>query len=158
MHLYDYIDAFFYCFFKFKYCILKLVVLLITGVIVLKNNYVFTYGTLLRGERNHHYLSDEDFVCDAYIKGFKMFDLGRYPGIENGDGIVLGELYLVDDDTLKHLDYLEEVDVLYLRKITKIYTNDKEYEGYIYVYNLKVDEYKYLGEGIYSWKNKENRK
>ena len=124
----------------------------------MKNNYVFTYGTLLRGERNHHYLSDEDFVCDAYIKGFKMFDLGRYPGIEVGDGIVLGELYFVDDDTLKHLDYLEEVDVLYLRKITKIYTNDKEYEGYIYVYNLKVDEYKYLGEGIYSWKNKENRK
>ena len=88
---------------------------------IMKNNYVFTYGTLLKGERNHYnYLSDEDFICDGFIDGFVMFNLGRYPGIYEGEGLVLGELYLVDEKTLAKLDYLEEEGSLYVRKTTKV--------------------------------------
>ena len=117
-------------------------------------HYVFTYGTLLKGERNHHLISDDDYVCEGIIKGFKMFNLGTYPGIEYGDGEVLGELYYVSDETLKRLDYLEEEGSLYLRIITKVYTKDNEYEAFVYVYNHKVNNPNYIKntENIYSWK------
>ena len=117
-------------------------------------HYVFTYGTLLKGERNHHLISDDDYLCSGSVRGFKMFNLGTYPGIEYGEGEVLGELYIVDDETLKRLDYLEEEGSLYLRKITKVYTKDNEYEAFVYVYNHKVNNPNYLKntENIYSWK------
>ena len=120
----------------------------------MKNNYVFTYGTLLRGERNHYLINDADFVSEGKVDGFRMFNLGRYPGIEYGVGTVLGELYLVDDETLAQLDYLEEEGTLYLRKTAKVYTESTEHEAYIYVYNHKVDNPVYLGKEIYSWKNR----
>ena len=120
----------------------------------MKNNYVFTYGTLLKGERNHHLINDDDFVSEGMIKNYKMFNLGTYPGIESGDGIVLGELYLVDDNTLKMLDDLEEAGFLYLRKTTMVYTSETKLEAYVYVYNQEVNNPKYLGDGVYSWKNR----
>ena len=57
-------------------------------------------------------------------------------------------------ETLKRLDYLEEEGSLYLRKITKVYTKDNEYEAFVYVYNHKVNNPNYLKntENIYSWK------
>ena len=120
----------------------------------MKRNYVFTYGTLLKGERNHHLISDADFVCTGCIRGFKMFNLGAYPGIEYGDGRVLGELYLVDDLTLEKLDILEEEGSLYIRTTSRVYTDDNEYEAYVYVYNHEVENPNYLGDRIYSWRNR----
>ena len=116
----------------------------------MKNNYVFTYGTLLKGERNHHLIDDNDYVCDATVNGFIMFNLGRYPGIYHGNGTILGEIYLVDDETLNKLDELEEEGSLYIREIVKAKSLDKEYEVYIYVYNKEVSNPDY----IYSWKNR----
>ena len=118
----------------------------------MKNNYVFTYGTLLKGERNHHLINDDDFIAEGFIKNFKMFNLGTYPGIESGDGIVLGELYLVDDNTLCMLDELEEEGFLYLRQTTTVYTRDNTIEAYVYVYNQKVINPLYMGDEVYSWK------
>jgi gamma-glutamylcyclotransferase (GGCT)/AIG2-like uncharacterized protein YtfP len=84
--------------------------------------------------------------------------LGRYPGIYEGEGLVLGELYLVDEKTLAKLDYLEEEGSLYVRKTAKVYSSNKTYEAFVYIYNLYEDNLNYLGEGLYSWKklNKEN--
>ena len=57
----------------------------------MQKKYVFTYGTLMKGEVNHnHYLDDKDYVCDGIVAGYQMFNLGRYPGIKEGDGLVLG--------------------------------------------------------------------
>ena len=123
---------------------------MLIGSVILKNNYVFTYGTLLKGERNHHLIDDNDYVCDATVNGFIMFNLGRYPGIYHGNGTILGEIYLVDDITLNKLDELEEEGSLYIREIVKAKSLDKEYEVYIYVYNKEVSNPDY----IYSWKNK----
>ena len=60
--------------------------------------YIFTYGTLKRGYRNHKYIEKAKFISDASIEGFYMFDLGRYPGIYEGAGIIYGEIYEIDDD------------------------------------------------------------
>ena len=123
----------------------------------MKRNYVFTYGTLLKDERNHeYYLKDEDYICDGFITGYKMFNLGRYPGIKTGEGIVLGEIYLVDDETLATLDYLEEEGSLYIRRIVSVNSSNDIYDAFVYIYNQNVDNPIYLGEGIYSWRKLDN--
>ena len=76
-------------------------------------NYVFVYGTLMKNERNHHLINDKDFVNEAKLENYYMFNLGTYPGIFIGNGVILGEVYNVNDDTLKRLDYLEEEGTLY---------------------------------------------
>ena len=120
----------------------------------MKKNYVFTYGTLLKGERNHHLLNDEDYIDIGDIKGFNMFNLGRYPGIKDGDGVVLGELYLVDDQTLHMLDELEEEGTLYIRQKTIVHTQKGDFEAFVYIYNLDVLNPVYIGEGVHDWKKR----
>ena len=117
----------------------------------LKKNYVFTYGTLMKGEVNHYKLRNAEYVCDGVISGYKMFNLDCFPAIKESEGTVLGELYLVSDELLKELDYFEGEGSLYIRKTTKVYSLDKEYEAYVYVYN-KESNNKYLGNGLYSYK------
>ena len=36
-----------------------------------------------------------------------MFNLGTYPGIQKGEGKILGEVYKIDETTEKILDELE---------------------------------------------------
>lgn len=120
----------------------------------MKKYYVFTYGTLMKGERNHHLISDDDYIDKGVINGFKMFNLGTYPGISSGMGSVLGELYLVDETTLAKIDELEEEGSLYVRRMTKVYTSDLEYDAYVYIYNKYVNNPIYLGNKTYSWKNR----
>lgn len=91
---------------------------------------VFVYGTLRTGQRNWQYFLQNNpnakKVCDDKIKGFIMYHLGGFPAIvpvENVfelaeyyegdhpeiifDGIITGEVFSVDADTLKGLDSLE---------------------------------------------------
>lgn len=106
-----------------------------------KNNYIFVYGTLMRGQCNHErFLKDKDFIADGRIDGFKNYDLGSYPGIVFGSGQVAGELYSVDDETLESLDELECEGDLYLRKRTEVFTSGREkLESFVYVYNRSVE-------------------
>lgn len=72
------------------------------------------YGTLRRGEAG--YLSfglsaKLRFVAGCRIRG-QLVDLGAYPGLIDGDGVVVGELHEIDAAaTLAELDALEEFDV-----------------------------------------------
>ena len=118
----------------------------------MKKKLVFTYGTLMKGERNHYLLLDEDFVSDATCKGFKIFNLGTYPGIVAGNGTICGELYSVDDETLKRLDSLEEEGALYIRNKIVINTPQQEFEAFVYIYNLNIPN-SCFDHGCYKWKN-----
>lgn len=74
---------------------------------------VFVYGSLKQGRGNHDMLSKGRLLGRCMIEGkYSMLDLGYYPGLvhRNGDAPtrkVLGEVYLVDRDTLQILDMLE---------------------------------------------------
>jgi gamma-glutamylcyclotransferase (GGCT)/AIG2-like uncharacterized protein YtfP len=74
-------------------------------------NKVFVYGSLLSGMGNHSLLSNSKKLGDSKSPtGFKMVDLGYFPGVvksEDGVGDVVGEVYEVDDDTMRRLDRLE---------------------------------------------------
>jgi gamma-glutamylcyclotransferase (GGCT)/AIG2-like uncharacterized protein YtfP len=69
---------------------------------------LFTYGTLMQGERLHHHLHGRATrVATAMVTGH-LLNLGRYPGLIAGDGRVSGELYRVDDpELLATLDRVE---------------------------------------------------
>ena len=91
------------------------------------NNPVFVYGTLMRGERADNLLRDADFAGDAVLRDYAMYDLGSYPGIAARKGeAVLGELYYVDDFTLKRLDEYESEGSLYHRITVQVKTFDGE--------------------------------
>ena len=77
-------------------------------------------------------MDDKDFLAPGRICGFRMFNLGTYPGIEYGDGEVLGELYIVSDETLAKLDMLEEEGTLYRRTITRVDIVHNEYEAFCF--------------------------
>jgi gamma-glutamylcyclotransferase (GGCT)/AIG2-like uncharacterized protein YtfP len=73
------------------------------------STHVFVYGTLLRGEPNHHLLARATFVRAAQTTPrFSLVSLGAFPGLlVGGDATVVGEVYAVDVATLAALDRLE---------------------------------------------------
>jgi gamma-glutamylaminecyclotransferase len=99
--------------------------------------YVFVYGTLKRGQRNHGLLAGQPFVRDAVTEPFyRLYDCGPYPGlVELGPGgaAVEGEIYLVDDPTLEKLDELEAVPVLYQRGPVRLRDCELPVLAYYYV-------------------------
>jgi len=78
---------------------------------------VFVYGTLLAGEPNSRLLSRAQRIGDARTEeGFTLFDLGAFPAMVRArEGIVVGELYEVDRETLAALDRLEGDPSFYRR-------------------------------------------
>lgn len=80
---------------------------------------VFVYGTLKRGQSNHHALGGADFLGRARLHGAAVHDLGRYPMAvltPGRPGVIHGELYQVDAASLARLDQLEGYPHLYDRQ------------------------------------------
>lgn len=102
---------------------------------------VFVYGTLQRGEvRSHRWPRPPVKVESATIRGL-IRDLGPYPALVPGDGMVLGELWHLRaqdlEQTLRVLDEIEcygneEVD-LYVRRVVECATEEGAVKrGYTY--------------------------
>ena len=70
---------------------------------------VFVYGTLLQGEMRHPVLDGSQCLGPA-MAGGRLVDLGRYPALVEGQGVVTGELYRVNRATLEQLDRIEGYD------------------------------------------------
>ena len=73
-------------------------------------DYLFTYGTLLRGGPRSQVLQYEAFEGEAYITDAQLFDTGHgFPAIFVGrEGMVWGEVYrIVHPSTWATLDRIE---------------------------------------------------
>jgi gamma-glutamylcyclotransferase (GGCT)/AIG2-like uncharacterized protein YtfP len=70
---------------------------------------VFVYGTLRQGDSRNGILHESACLSlNATLKGYEMYDLGAFPAIIKQKGSqVQGELYQIDEETLKALDYIE---------------------------------------------------
>ena len=68
---------------------------------------LFVYGTLMKGESNHLWLDSVELLGQDEVQNAQMFDLGAYPMMLSGKGIVRGELYHVPLKTVLLLDELE---------------------------------------------------
>lgn len=98
---------------------------------------VFVYGTLREGEANAYLLKEAVKLGDTCLtSGYKLYDLGAYPAaVASLAGAPLfGEVYRIDAEILRDLDWLEEYPVEYGR--TEIETPYGR--AWIYLYNQSV--------------------
>ena len=106
-------------------------------------DFLFVYGTLMRGFPLHHLLNDQcEFVGTGTVDG-RLLDLGHYPGaIPEEPGTVHGEVYRVlAPGLLASLDreegYLPDAPArsLYLRRPTRVRLADgRAVTAWIYWY------------------------
>ena len=68
--------------------------------------HLFIYGTLMPGLRLQAEMHGARFVATAQVQG-RLVDVGRFPGLLQGEGLVTGEVYEVDDAHLARLDVVE---------------------------------------------------
>ena len=82
---------------------------------------VFVYGTLLRGEVNHHWLQGARLLGEWRTPPcFTLVDLGPFPAVCKGGGQrVFGELYEADPRGMKALDELEGYPTHYDRQFLR---------------------------------------
>ncbi|MEA5441562.1 gamma-glutamylcyclotransferase family protein [Cyanobium gracile] len=76
---------------------------------------VFVYGTLQRGQVNHHWLAACGFEGEGTVGGLVLHDLGPFPMAIPGSGEVHGEVYRLSAEDLVRLDRLEGYPRLYKR-------------------------------------------
>lgn len=85
------------------------------SVVPLSTEWVVVYGTLKRGQVNHHWLDGVACHGRVRLENLVLHDLGPFPMAVPGQGVVVGELYQVDAPLLASLDRLEGVPRLYQR-------------------------------------------
>ena len=104
----------------------------------MNNITIFVYGTLKKGYRNHRLLEGSNFIGEGRISGYDIYDLGSFPGIIGGTGEVLGELYEINQETLKRVDRLESEGYLYSRLPVEVNQKDCLIKAAAYVFNGNV--------------------
>lgn len=99
---------------------------------------VFVYGSLRQGQPNHRYLKGQEYLGEYKIVGFDMYNVGSFPAIVPGSGIVRGEAYRVDDAALARLDRLEGHPRMYRREQVAIEGILITLLGWAYVWQRSV--------------------
>lgn len=101
---------------------------------------LFVYGTLKKGFSNHHYLKNSQYIAAATTsEQHQMYQSGIPFVIKNkGTSPIHGEVYKIDNETLKRIDMLEGHPHCYKREIIRIILdNGNETEAWIYFYPQK---------------------
>jgi gamma-glutamylcyclotransferase (GGCT)/AIG2-like uncharacterized protein YtfP len=79
---------------------------------------VFVYGTLKRNQRLAWVMDKSEFLGPAMTlrRDFDMLSCGHFPAVVPGTFRILGEVYRVNEKTLKQLDFIERVPQFYQRR------------------------------------------
>lgn len=116
----------------------------------------FAYGTLKRKKSNFGLMEhiNAKYVCDGVLDGYKMYNLGGYPMINNGktNDCVHGEIFEVKD--FDRLDILEGVKNGFYKRIPlSIKTDYGDEECFVYVagarYEKSLKETDLIKDGIW---------
>jgi gamma-glutamylcyclotransferase (GGCT)/AIG2-like uncharacterized protein YtfP len=91
-----------------------------SGALPQERQLVFVYGTLKRGEKNHHWLEGASWQGEAELSGVLLHDLGPFPMAVIGEGTAIGEVYAVEERGLARLDELEGYPRLYDRQMLSL--------------------------------------
>jgi len=118
---------------------------------------LFVYGGLLKGMTLSPFIESARYLGPGYIKA-KIYFLGQFPGIVQGNDVVFGELYELKLDDLPGLDKIEDYHPenleksSYIRKKTEVNIlpfGDKLIAE-AYFYNRPIeDEHIYIPHGDY---------
>jgi gamma-glutamylcyclotransferase (GGCT)/AIG2-like uncharacterized protein YtfP len=118
-------------------------------------DYVFAYGTLMKGMVRANEMQDgSTFYCKGSTKGL-LYDIGDYPGMALGDGVVHGEVYKASDmfQFIQRLDWIEGCggsDPLFDRTIQEINTENGKLWAYIYHYARDFDSFTRIESGTWN--------
>ena len=121
-------------------------------------DYCFVYGTLKRGQSNHHLIANVTREVIAATVAGRLYDLGPFPALGPGDDRVRGELVLIEPalllPTLRLLDELEGFvpsdprGSIYLREIAEATTDSGQtIAATLYRYNRDPAALRYLPGG-----------
>lgn len=119
---------------------------------------IFTYGTLMRGQRSHDLLAPRVRRAhpSAHVVRASLIHIDWYPGlILSDEGFVHGELYELDDvaATLQELDSYEDFsgyddqDSLYRRSLVSALTNGGSTLAWTYIYLGDADAFPLIPSG-----------
>ncbi|WP_390355996.1 gamma-glutamylcyclotransferase [Virgibacillus halophilus] len=120
-----------------------------------KGMYVFVYGTLRWGERNHPLLAHAERIAEQACTAGKIFTTcADYPVLqEDTESRTYGELYRIDHALLEQLDALEgyegpaSTNNLYERVKQQVYTDKGEFTAFVYVTGKQTAKIKLIEEG-----------
>lgn len=116
---------------------------------------VFVYGTLRKGQGNHSLLSTAEYLRDESLPGFDMYNVGWFPAVVRGTGVIIGEVYEIDEDTLEALHALEGYDEDYPEE--SLYIPELEFTEYdalvLYIWNRDMEGLTLIESG--DWTNRE---
>lgn len=115
---------------------------------------LLAYGTLRAGHANsaRFGLDKCSVQKNVQLPGYQLFNLGWFPGIRPGDGVVTGDLFDITNDMLPALDAYEGAPRLYTRETVKV----GDVEAFVYVYHQPIDQSQLIATG--DWWNKEEEK
>ena len=116
---------------------------------------LFIYGTLMPGLRLQAEMQGAERLGPARVPG-RLVDVGRYPGLLHGQGLVAGEVYRVSEAQLAHLDAVEEMvpgdrgaSQYWRERVTVQEGALAGQQVWTYVYNLPVDGLTPIAHGDY---------
>ena len=116
---------------------------------------LFIYGTLMPGLRLEAEMHGAQRLGASCVPG-RLVDVGRYPGLLQGQGTVTGEVYRVSDAQLARLDEVEDMVVgdraasQYWRERVKVQSGALAGQPvWTYVYNRPVDGLTPIPHGDY---------
>ncbi len=122
---------------------------------------LFVYGTLRPGlsSEGSRLVRDLESLGEATVRGV-LYDLGDYPGMVVGDGLVHGDVLRVKSmEQLAALDTYEECDrpaPLFHRIVTTARSRDgSECMAWVYVYAREVADATRIDHGDYAaWRSR----
>ena len=116
---------------------------------------LFIYGTLMPGLRLQAEMHGAQRLGAACVTG-RLVDVGRYPGLLQGQGTVTGEVYRVSDAQLARLDEVEDMvpgdrpASQYWRERVQVHSGALAGQMvWTYVYNRPVDGLTPIPHGDY---------
>jgi gamma-glutamylaminecyclotransferase len=105
------------------------------------SHLVFVYGSLQRGEHNHGLLHAAEYRGEARSeRQFRLYAFRHYPALvrdENDPRAIVGEVYAVDEATLRILDRLEDNGQLYQRELIDVDSLERPNErlrAWVYIF------------------------
>ncbi|GAA0697430.1 gamma-glutamylcyclotransferase [Marinobacterium maritimum] len=113
---------------------------------------VAVYGTLKRGQSNHHYLASAEYLGGAQLQGFALYDLGPWPAVKQEPGVIQVEVYAVDAPTFAALDELEDYCAIAPAQglYDRIEVDTPCGRAWLYLYNHEVRPAQRLPDGIWT--------
>lgn len=102
---------------------------------------LFTYGTLMKGQKAHNSYPDMSYISDQYCQ--TMVSMRQVKKtitvLYQLKDLKWVEIYSIDEEILKKLNEYKEEGDIYIRKKTKVLTADnEELNVWFYEYNHDV--------------------